>query len=296
MGARVRAALILSLMGSGEALELGLAARRMLDELVALGEPVPPSMAPTISMVAGQARLSNGELEEARCELELAVEGTARAGDDSMHYLSLSLLALRDAAAGEPAPALAHARQAVEAAEQVGSAAGRCFAHNALGSAHISNAEFAEATGVLEDALELTRKHRVTLVLPQMLSNLAEALIGVGRSDEAVERTREAIAECDRQGNALFGFSARLTLAAALRARDGLSAEPEALAALDEASQSGEHGDFSPHGIAEERARWAALRGDSGEFERRLREAHASCLKAGAHGHARRLAAELAAL
>ncbi len=255
-----------------------------------------PNVAPTLSMVAGLALWSSGELEEARCELELAVEGTARAGDDSMHYLSLSMLALRDAAAGEPAPALAHARQAVEAAEQVGSAAGRCFAHNALGSAHISNAEFAEATGVLEDALELTRKHRVTLVLPQMLSNLAEALIGVGRSDEAVERTREAIAECDRQGNALFGFSAWLTLAAALRARDGLSAEPEALAALDEASQSRDHGDFYPHGIAEERARWAALRGDSAEFERHLREAHASCLKAGAHGHAHRLAAELAAL
>ncbi len=149
---------------------------------------------------------------------------------------------------------------------------------------------------MLQDALELARKHRVNLVLSITLSSLAEALVGVGRSDEAVERAREAIAESDRQGNALFGVGARRALAVALRARDGLSAEPEALAALDEASQSRDHGDFYPHGIAEERARWAALRGDSGEFERHLREAHASCLKAGAHGHAHRLAAELAAL
>ncbi len=62
------------------------------------------------------------------------------------------------------------------------------------------------------------------------------------------------------------------------------------------ASQSGEHARSILHSIAEERARWAALRGDSGAFGRHLREAHAKCLKAAAHRHARRLATELAAL
>jgi class 3 adenylate cyclase/tetratricopeptide (TPR) repeat protein len=234
----------------------------------------------------------SGRLGQARAVLDRALELTMERGDLVYAMLTHWYCTYLETLRGSPSDAIAHARQSVEYAENMGAAAGLVNAYQTLGWAQVCNEQLDEARAALEHAEAIAPGSGANY--PMVLARLAAARAGLGDHSRAREAAAEAAAIADREG--VRHASIQLSLARVLRSADGLAAEREIEAALDCAlgliEETGSRV-FMPE-VHEERAELARLRGDDATRERELREAHRLYTEMGATGHAERLAGELA--
>jgi class 3 adenylate cyclase/tetratricopeptide (TPR) repeat protein len=231
-----------------------------------------------------------GRLGEAGPMLDRAIEEAVEQGNLTARDVAHGYYASLERHRGFPPAALAHGRQAVELAEQVGSPAGLRQALYQLGHAHLSSGDFEQARSVLDRGLATGRGRYYSVPL---LSALAETLAQLGEHDRACETAREAIAVAEATGQS--EIPAQIALARSLRLGDGLESEGPVGAALGRAAELIEEFGarvYRPQ-VCEERAELARLRGDEATCQRHLREAHRLFTEMGATGHAERLAREL---
>jgi class 3 adenylate cyclase/tetratricopeptide (TPR) repeat protein len=199
---------------------------------------------------------------------------------------------LRCEVTGEAAPALAHAREALDYAERTGSQHGRIASYRNLGLANVLNGAWRDALEVLERALAIGRERRLLSAEGGVLAAMAAAHLGLGDRAKALLLAKEAIAVNRRRGTLFWEFSAQLTRIRALREMQGAQATREIEAALAEAEawleMSGAKS-YEPF-LHVERGELASLVGNDATRERELREAHRFFVEMGATGHAERIA------
>jgi adenylate cyclase len=198
---------------------------------------------------------------------------------------------------GDGRSALAHAQQALELAERIGSPQSQVFAYSCLGHAHLLNESWGDAAEFLEHALAVAREKRTFLAWEAWyLSGLAEARRGNGDDDRALATAREAVAAGERHGTRYWAIPAHLALARALLSAEGEEAKTEIEGALETAAalvDETEGRSYQPF-IPLVRAEVALAAGDRAGRDRELRRAHRLFLEMGANGHAERIERELA--
>jgi tetratricopeptide (TPR) repeat protein len=170
------------------------------------------------------------------------------------------------------------------------------LAYAVLGSAYLVKGRPAAARDALRESAAIVRDRRTQVaMLPRVLGLLAEAHLALGERTEAVATAREGIELARVGGCYYYEAQARLVLAAALLATDGVVPRAEIESALERAEQLVESiaaRSLSPR-ILEQRGRLAAACGDAPAAKRALEEALALYRAIGATGHAERLAREL---
>jgi len=132
--------------------------------------------------------------------------------------------------------------------------------------------------------------------VPRHLALLADAQLGCGLGSQARTSAQEAFELAQRQGLRDDECLARLALARALRATEGVAASGAIESQLDAAATIVEETGavaFAPF-VLEERAALARLLGDEAGWERSLREAERLFAEMGTTARAERLARELA--
>jgi hypothetical protein len=110
----------------------------------------------------------NRVIERARTSQQLMPLSTAHA-----------LHVFRCEVTGEVAPALEHARQAVDYAERTGIQNSRMFAYLNLGHANVLNSACHDALKVLGTALTIGRERRLSLFEGRLLAMMAAAHLGL---------------------------------------------------------------------------------------------------------------------
>ncbi len=124
---------------------------------------------------------------------------------------------------------------------------------------------------------------------------LAQAYVGLGEFDRALEVAREAVAVSDRRQTQRCACVARLGLSRALRAAHGKDAIDEIESVLERLAQDViESGAavFMPR-LHEERGELALLREDYADFDVEFQLAHELAVEMGAETRAARLAERL---
>jgi class 3 adenylate cyclase/tetratricopeptide (TPR) repeat protein len=255
-------------------------------------------LAQTVSF-KGALLTDTGRLDEAR---ELMEQGLAIAADrnatETAGWAHMWIV-YHACAAGEPARAVLHARQAMEIAERIGDAFSRSWSWVFLGRAAAMAGDWQQAKEAIERSQAISREHRVAVEGdPWRLIVLGKAHHGLGDPGQGVDLLREAVAlarlrETPWQEGVANVVLARVLLdAEGLGAREGVEA---ALARADELVRARGLLSLQPT-IHVERAELARQNGDAAEHERELRESHRQFIQVGAMGHAERVAGELAAL
>ncbi len=165
-------------------------------------------------------------------------------------------------------------------------------AHLLAGRLEEALAEFAQWEAV-NTSLGAGRSVFVLVHLPYVAQTHRRA--GDLRRAHAIARECVEATRAGKMGE--YGAQAEIELARVLLARDGPTSQAFAGALSDAESLVEEIGArvFEPH-LHEIRAESAALRGESDERQRELREAHRLFSEMGATGHAERLARELEGL
>ena len=237
-----------------------------------------------------------GRPREGGAELDRVID-LARASQQLVPlFVAHGVHVFRCEVTGEVAPALAHARKALEYAERAAALQiGRMICYQTLGLANILDHAWQDALDVLEQALAMGRELRLLLWESYGLTALAAAHLGLGDREKALALSEEAIAVSRRRGTRLREFSALLTRIRALRELHGLEAKTEIEASLAEAEawleMSGAKS-YEPF-LHVERAELARLTGDEAARERELREAHRLFTEIGAPIRAAEVAKEL---
>jgi class 3 adenylate cyclase/tetratricopeptide (TPR) repeat protein len=248
-----------------------------------------------LSSFHGVALSLTGRPRDGAAELDRVIE-RARTSQQLMPlYLAHVFHVIRCEVLGEAAPALAHAREAVNYAERMGSQFSRVFAYLNLGLANVLNRAWHDALEPLEQALAIGRERRLLVVEGRVLAVMAAAHLGLDDRARARGLAEEALTVCRRRGTPLWEFSALVTKIRVLRETLGLQATGEIEAALAEAEawleRSGAKS-YAPF-FHVERAELARLTGDDASRDSELRQAHRLFTEMGATGQAERLASEL---
>jgi class 3 adenylate cyclase/tetratricopeptide (TPR) repeat protein len=228
----------------GEALDL-------VEEGVALGT-VDPTLGAGLStvvcpyawclMMKGLILCFMGRLDAAARELDLALRVAREQGDLEFEGSTHTVSVWRARCAGETETVLAHATEARDIAEHIGSAFAGLWSLNALGYAHLMLGNASEAIGAFEQSIELARGARTGLEAESWLfAGLSEALLSAGDHVRALEAAQESVTLALGRGNrAILPLSYRV-LAEALLASDGqgrIAAAREALADATSAAQA----------------------------------------------------------
>jgi adenylate cyclase len=242
-----------------------------------------------------------GRLDAARRSLERGLRLARESGIPENLGWARGMLTTVAACSGERAigdlgDVRAAARQAMEIAEELGSAFSRVGAYNYLGAAQLVHEDWAEAERAFSTALELARRNRTGREFEaQLLLRLARARLGRGDAAGARRAAEEAVTLARERGQASHESQARIALARALCASGGGEARAAVEDELERASALLETTGcraFAPR-IAEARAELAHALGDEARWERELREAHRLYSEMGATGYAQRVAEEL---
>ena len=172
---------------------------------------------------------------------------------------------------GDEAMAMAHAQQAVETAERIGTLLAIWSSYHALGRALTLRGSTAEAISALERALGEMRSNRTGLHLqPLVLTSLAEAHLAHGSADRAVELATEAL-EGDEGA---LGVRARILLARARRRLGGSDLRAEGAELVRCLHTLGDTGYRSIEpALREELAALALELGDNEEHDHQVAEA-----------------------
>jgi hypothetical protein len=198
---------------------------------------------------------------------------------------------------GSTAKALDLSGRAVEIAESFEGAWELVLSYFMRGLAQILNEEWAAAVDDLERSLSVMRETGIGregehFVLPR----LAEAHLGAGNLEAALEAAEQGLAAVERSPD-LKGFAtaAHLVSARVLLATMGTSARDvvaEKLRTTTELIEETGGAVYLP-GAHEVRAELGRVLGDDASRQRELREAHRLYTEMDATGHAERLAREL---
>jgi adenylate cyclase len=182
------------------------------------------------TMGKGLALRERGRLEQAEELFNAALRIATEDGDPETASWTRSNLALMMAMRGETEAAVALGRRNCELTERLGDVFSRSLALANLGGSHLAAGEYAEALEAIEEAEQVYRgamdnggemeAWRATI--------RAEALIGVGRIEEAVELAQWA-SEIARERGMLWSLPLALQVLALARAAGGLEGAGEAL-------------------------------------------------------------------
>jgi class 3 adenylate cyclase len=244
------------------------------------------------TMYRGLVLADLGRLAEARAASENALRLAREHGDVECLGWAHASTGFLSFLTGEPGDGLAHARQALEIAERLGSSFSRVSARSNLALAHIAREEHDDALAVAREALEIARETRTGLQYEAgFLWLLANARLGAGDIAGARSAAAEGVATAAAQGTRVQQARCRLELGRAL-----LRGHPDdAAAELEGALQlAGEDGPVVIPHVVFALAELSALQGDTKEHLRRLEHANRLFEQQGATGHARRVAAEIA--
>src|SRR5262249_14676478 len=196
---------------------------------------------------------------------------------------------------GDAAPALAHAREAVDHAARTATESGRIASYYGLGLANLLNRAWQDAREVLGKAIAIGRERQLLVWEGALLAVMAGANLGLGDFAKTLALAQEAIAICRRRGTRLWEFWAQLTRIRALRESRGFEGTREIEAALAEAAawleMSGAKS-YEPF-LHVERAELARLVADEATRHREFREAHRLFIEIGAPSRAAEVAKEL---
>ena len=170
---------------------------------------------------------------------------------------------------------------------------GRVNAYGQHGLACVLAGDWQSARESFDRALDLGRANPAARFLDaDFVAGLAEAQLGLGDETRARACAEQAIEIATRARRLVGEVHAQLALARVLRGAAGPDASAGITAALDRADalvRTTGARSYAPQ-ILVERARLAALHGDTEAAQRRLHEAHRLFTDMGATGHARRLA------
>ena len=180
----------------------------------------------------GAFTLDMGDLEEAGRLIdqgrELAREHDDVEGVGLTHSLSTRVAYF----GGRPEAAMAHARQAVEIAEQIGSSQSRARAWLSLGLAERMRGQWKPAIEALERSLDIARAQRAGVdVDGWRLALLGESYLGLGDHERALEVVEEGVTIARAQGSVFNEIYANVALARILLA----GARADAAGAVEEA-------------------------------------------------------------
>jgi adenylate cyclase len=189
-------------------------------------------------MAKGLALRERGRLEEAEAKFTLALQIATEDGDPEIASWTRSNQALMLAMRGEIDAAVALARRNCELTERLGDVFSRSLALSNLGGSQIAAGDYEGALASLEEA---ERVYRTAVSDGDEMETWraglrAEALVGVGRADEALERAEWATGVARERGM-LWSLPLDLQALAIARAASDLEG---AEAALDEAAEVAE--------------------------------------------------------
>jgi tetratricopeptide (TPR) repeat protein len=187
------------------------------------------------TMGKGLALRERGRIDEAEELFNAALRIATEDGDPETASWTRSNLALMTAMRGETEAAVALGRRNCELTERLGDVFSRSLALANLGGSHLAAGEYLEALAVLEEAEQLYRRAMDNggEMETWRASLRAEALIGVGRVEEAVELAQWA-SDTARERGMLWSLPLALSVLALARAAAGREG---AEAALDEAAE-----------------------------------------------------------
>ena len=191
---------------------------------------------------------------------------------------------------GDPVGALHHGHRFLELADATAGGVWAIEGAKALGQALLLNEQWSDAVVALEEALARMReRHLVLYAEPEVLANLAEAVVALGDCGRARALADEAVTTARQRG--IMGVDTLLTRARVRRLCDGTPAAAAIEADLEHAIAEVERTDawaFAPF-IHVERAEVARLLGDEVAYQRELHEAHRLFAAMGATGHVSRI-------
>jgi tetratricopeptide (TPR) repeat protein len=198
---------------------------------------------------------------------------------------------------GEPEMAHAHAREAVDIAERIGSSFSRSRGWLHLGVAEQMQGEWRRAIEALERSAAIARDGRTSMEQDaERRARLAESHLGLGDMERARALAEQGLQIAREKGQVLNEIQTSLALARVLLGSAGLTAGAQIEAALRQASklarQTGAKA-IDPQ-VHVELAELARQAGDGETHERELRNAHRLFTEIGASGHVERLSATLA--
>ncbi|MGH9008267.1 MAG: BTAD domain-containing putative transcriptional regulator [Acidimicrobiia bacterium] len=228
-----------------------------------------------------------GRLDDGLAALERAAELAAEERDfESEAWAHRHWAIFADWAGADPDAAAAHARMALQWADQAGGAWSRIYVREGVATSHAQRGEWSEAITVVDEALAMARDRRIALAnVPLLLSIRARALLGQGDVAGARCSAEEAVATAVRVGTGFYEAQARHQLGRALLA----VGEPEA--ARDELQRALSIVEtfgltaYAPQ-VHLDRAAAARAGGDKDAEEQELRTAHRLFLEAGAPARA----------
>lgn len=246
-------------------------------------------------VVRARALLASGQVREARRQLERA-DHLVETYRDLTAEGALLLEWVRHARVRGERPDLVARARAHQERVADGPLVSRRLAATVLGWALVLEGEVREAAEVLATVLAACREDNAVLHMePFLLIGLALARLELGDLESARLVGEEAVGCARLRATRDFECQAQITHAAILRRAQGPHAVEAIAAAVERAAWLVERTGHRVHApaIREERARLAALRGETETFENELREAHRAYMEIDAWGHAARLAAEL---
>jgi class 3 adenylate cyclase/tetratricopeptide (TPR) repeat protein len=187
-------------------------------------------------MMKGLILCFMGRLEAAAHQLDLALRVAREQGDLEFEGFTHTMSVWRARCAGETETVLAHATEARDSAERIGSAFSGVWSLTGLGYAHLILGKTSEAIGAFEQSIELARVARTGLEAESWrVAGLSEALLSAGDHVRALEAAQESLTLALGRGNkAILPLSYRV-LAEALLASDGNERIAEAQEALEDA-------------------------------------------------------------
>ena len=246
----------------------------------------------------GKLLIDFGRLDDGVHDLERAAQLAREHGDVEVlgfaHREYVSVARIR----GDTAPALAHARETMRIADQLGSPFFRAGACLSFGQAHILGMQWPEALGALEEALAIARAGQAGVETEALaLAWLAGVHRGRGDLRRALEVADEGLAAAAHRRTRLaecIAHIARARVMLRLNVRGSHDDIGRALArALELVEETGARSN-EPF-VRVELARLAALTGDAAARQRELRAAHQGFTEMGAMPRAARLQRELLA-
>jgi tetratricopeptide (TPR) repeat protein len=241
----------------------------------------------------GAALMEMGRLREAHAAAAEGLRLAREVDDFELVGTAHGLFGILSLLTGEPDDGLAHAREGLALGDRLGSTLARVTVRLLLAAAHLACDQCDDAGAVASEGLELIRGSRSGMQAEdQLLSQLAMARLGRGDLAGARTAAAEGVALAARRGMRVHEALCRSALGTAL-----LQDSPgEAKAELERAIElAGEDGALHVGPSLVALAAVAGIQNDEPERLRRLEEAHRLLEQQGATGHARRIAAHIAA-
>jgi class 3 adenylate cyclase/tetratricopeptide (TPR) repeat protein len=234
-----------------------------------------------------------GRVQEAKDERERALALARELGDDETLGWARGVYTYYAMVTGDTEGVLDQAYRGWEVAERLGSPFSQMYALSTLARAHNLRAEWEQAAVACERGLALARTRRSGIFEGLLLSQLADAQLGLGNVEAARSTAKDTIAVARRRGTRFSELTAQLTLARAWLAAGGARAAEGVAAALDRArALTDETGAVSMEPfICIARAELAHVRGDEAARTRELSQARRLFEAIGAPERAAQLAA-----